>query len=380
MKTKSIDIIGAGIGGLTTAIALSQKEIQIRIFEQAKAFKTVGAGIILANNAMQVFEKLGLREEIASCGNPISAMHITRASLKPISSIDLSYFERKHKVQNIAIHRGKLQDILLNHLDKKIIKTGYELSSVEENPTGFKLRFNNGESTYSDYLLGADGLNSVVRNSLFAENKTRNAFQVCWRGVTDFELPEQYQNELNEAWGKGDRFGFVQIAPQKVYWYALKTLKTEKSDYAMERLAEYFKSYHPIIRNIIETTPFYKIHAAEISDLSPIKNWYKGKVCLLGDAAHATTPNMGQGACQAIEDAYVLSECMQQYEWDEAFAKYQKLRKPKAHEVVKTSWTLGKIAHWENPLAIFMRNQLMKMTPKRLNRKQSERIFQLDFL
>ena len=126
-----IDIIGAGIGGLTTAIALEQKGFETRIFEQAATIKPVGAGIILANNAMQVFEKLGLKEEIEAHGNHISSMNLTKPNLKPLSKVDLSYFEKKHGVQNTAIHRGTLQQILLNKLQSTEVHLNHRLNTVE---------------------------------------------------------------------------------------------------------------------------------------------------------------------------------------------------------------------------------------------------------
>jgi len=373
----TIDIIGGGIGGLTIAIALQKKGIDVRVFEQAKKIKPVGAGIILANNAMQVYEKLGLRKEIEQSGNPISSVNITDIQLKPISSIDLKYFEEKHRVQNIAIHRGTLQQVLINQLNKNSLKLDHSLTNIEKTGKEYILQFKNGQTISSSIILGADGLNSVVRNQLFSENKIRHTDQICWRGVTDFALPQQYQNELNEAWGSGDRFGFVQIAPKVVYWYALLSQQNH-ADYSVNKLNTYFRNYHSIVREIIKQTSIKTIHTAIISDLDPIKIWHKENVCLLGDAAHATTPNMGQGACQAIEDAYILSECLHKFDTNKAFRAYQKLRISKAHQVVKASWTLGKIAHWKNPIAIFFRNQLMRMTPQNINRKQSEKIFQLE--
>lgn len=373
----TIDIIGAGIGGLTMAIALEQKGLKTRIFEQAEKIKPVGAGIILANNAMQVFEKLGLRKVIEENGNHISSMNITTASLAPISKIDLTYFEKKHNVKNIAIHRGTLQQLLINKLKSTEIKLNHRLSQIEPTDNGYSLTFENGEQIQSSTLIGADGINSMVRQTIFPNNTLRTAKQICWRGVTTFKLPIKYKCELNEAWGKTDRFGFVQIAEHKVYWYALKSFRNDINEFHVNDIKTYFNKYHPIVHEIIEATKKEQINTADIADLKPTNIWHKENVCIIGDAAHATTPNMGQGACQAIEDAYVLSECLNKYETKQAFAAFQKLRRPKAHQVVKASWMLGKIAHLSNPILIGCRNQLMRLTPSSFSRKQSEQIFQI---
>ena len=372
-----IDIIGAGIGGLTTAIALEQKGIKTRIFEQAEQLKEVGAGIILANNAMQVYEKLGLRQVLEAHGNHISSMKITKSSLKPLSKIDLSNFEQKYKTKNMAIHRGKLQQILINELKSTEIIPDHKLASITKSENGYDLNFENGNKIQSSTVLGADGINSVVRQELFPKNNIRNANQICWRGVTEYKLPINFRNELNEAWGKSERFGFVQIAENKVYWYALKSFKKNKNEFSINHLHQYFNDYNSIVKEIIDSTKKEHINTAEISDLKPIHIWHKENVCLIGDAAHATTPNMGQGACQAIEDAFVLSECLDKYEIDRAFSEYQKLRLPKAHQVVKSSWVIGKMAHLSNPILIGLRNQMLRLMPSSISRKQNEQIFQL---
>lgn len=373
----NIDIIGAGIGGLTTAIALEQKGIKTRIFEQAEQIKEVGAGIILANNAMQVYEKLGLRKVIEENGNPISSMNITKSNLKPLSKIDLTYFEQKHNTKNIAIHRGKLQQILIDKLKSTEINLDHKLTSIVKNENGYNLNFENGNKIQSSTVVGADGLKSIVRQNIFPKNTIRKANQICWRGITECELPVNFRNELNEAWGKSERFGFVQIAENKVYWYALKSFKRNANEFSVNNLEQYFGDYSSVIKNIIKSTKKEHINTAEISDLNPTSIWFEENVCLIGDSAHATTPNMGQGACQAIEDAYVLSECLHKYEIAKAFSEYQKLRLPKAHQVVKTSWLVGKMAHISNPILIGLRNQLLRLTPASVNRKQNEQIFQL---
>lgn len=372
-----VTIIGGGIGGLTTAIALEKKGCKIRLFEQAESIKPVGAGIILANNAMQVYEKLGLRDEIEASGNRISAMNITRADLKPLSKVDLSYFEEKHGVRNIAIHRGKLQEILLKHLTSTEVFLDHRLSAIDQVGSEYSLSFENGATIQSQVLIGADGLRSSVRKTLFEPASIRDAKQICWRGVTDFTLPPEFQHELNEAWGKDDRFGFVQIAKDRTYWYALKSFEKHPTEHTMGELVTYFKGYHPVVHQLIQSTPIERINTAEISDLSPIKRWCTKNVCLIGDAAHATTPNMGQGACQAIEDAYVLAECLEKYEVEKGFRTFQELRLPKAHRVVNTSWTIGKMAHVSNPVLNGIRNTVIRCMPSSLNRKQTEYLFQL---
>lgn len=373
----TVDIIGAGIGGLTTAIALGQQGIGSRIYEQAPEIKPVGAGIILANNAMQVYERLGLREIIEQHGNPISAMKITKSNLSPISHLDLTYFEEKHGVKNIAIHRGTLQQILLDHLPSTPLHLGHRLQDVQATDTGYHLMFDNKESADANILIGADGIHSTVRQQLFSHCDTRQAKQICWRGVAEADLPERYQHELTEAWGKADRFGFVQIAPGRVYWYALKSFKQSREELSLDELDSYFQSYDAVVQKLIASTSRQHIHTAEISDLAPTHDWSTHRACLIGDAAHATTPNMGQGACQAIEDAFTLAVSLKKHDVPLAFQAFQKLRLPKAHKVVNRSWQLGKIAHLSNPLLIGLRNMAMNMTPDFALRKQSAYLFRL---
>ena len=372
-----IHIIGAGIGGLTTSLALQQNGIKTTIYEQAKAIKSVGAGIILANNAMQVYQKLGLKKEIEKLGNPIHAFQIVDANLKTISAVDLTYFEQKNGVQNIAIHRAKLQALLVDKVGLENIRLGKQLKTIDlnENPT---LTFDDSSTEKVSTVIGADGIHSNVRKNVFPTIKIRKARQICWRGLTDFELPKKYISELTEAWGRGDRFGFVQIAPQKVYWYALKSYANDPTEFPDNNILNYFSNYNPLVKEIIQSTKLSDIFKNEITDLKPTKTWYTKNICLIGDAIHAATPNMGQGACQAIEDAYVLATCLSKYPIEEAFSQFQKLRLSKAHMVVNASWSLGKVAHLQNDYLIKLRNGLMKMTPESMSRRQSAMIFKLN--
>ncbi|MEQ1554801.1 MAG: FAD-dependent monooxygenase [Ferruginibacter sp.] len=374
--TETVNIIGAGIGGLTTALTLKQRGLNVNIFESSIEIKPVGAGIILANNAMQVFQKLGIQDKIENAGNKISLMKITDDQLKPLSVVNLSEYEQKYSVSNIAIHRGELQKILANEIGFENINLSKRLSKIEKNRL-FKLTFEDNSTIESKLVIGADGIKSVVRNQLFEKSTLRNPNQICWRGICEIDLPQKYHNELNEAWGKGKRFGFVKISNKKVYWYALANSKNiEISDV---NLTEFFSEFHSDILNIISATQKEQIIVSDIFDLKPIHKWQGENVCLIGDAAHATTPNLGQGACQAIEDAYVLGKLLDSgLEIQNTFAEYENLRRKKAHTIVNTSWTVGKMAHIENSFGILLRNFAMKNMPKSANKKQMDMIFNLN--
>ena len=372
---KKADIIGAGIGGLTTAVALEQIGYSSKIYEQAAELKPVGAGILLAGNAMKVFRELGLNKELKSKGVPLNGMNVVDINMRTISKIDLGFVKEKYDLQSVAIHRGALQQTLLDNLKNTEILLDHRLENLTKEEDGYLMNFKNGNSIKPSLLLGADGIDSQVRNAIFPNTEIRGTQQMCWRGVVDFDLPKGYQKEVFEIWGNGSRLGFSQITEKKVYWFAVVNFK-DKREISNGKWKAPYKNYPDFIQQLINDTPSNQIHEAEITDLKPIKKWHDEFACLIGDAAHATTPNMGQGACQSIEDAYAIAQSLKEDESPTAFAKYQKSRIAKAHKVVNMSRMIGNIGHWKNPIAIAMRNGMMRMTPASMNRKQIEEMFQ----
>jgi 2-polyprenyl-6-methoxyphenol hydroxylase-like FAD-dependent oxidoreductase len=196
--TETVCIIGAGIGGLTTALTLKQRGLNVTIYEASAEIKPVGAGIVLANNAMQVFQKLGIHTKIEKAGNKISRMKITDTQLNKISVVDLAEYEKKYGVHNIAIHRGELQKILADEIGFDNIRLSKRLAKIEKAEL-FKLTFEDDSTIESKLVIGADGIKSVVRNQLFGKSILRNANQTCWRGLCQIELAKKYDNEFNEA-------------------------------------------------------------------------------------------------------------------------------------------------------------------------------------
>jgi len=376
-----ISIIGAGIGGLSTAIALKQKGFEVEIFEASKDFSKAGSGINLAINAMQVFKKLGIYKEISSLGSYTNSLLITDEKLNIITKVNLVNAEIEFKSKTYAIHRATLHTILLNRLKGVKIHLNKKLKSLSQTNDEVNFTFEDKTSYSSNILIGADGIHSVVRKSIINNTELRIAKQVCWRGIVKIDIPKKYQTELNELWGKGKRFGFVHISENEVYWYALANYKTDyKKEFSNVNLGELFSNFSPLIIKIISKTEKSNIIFNEMMDLKPISSWHHKNVCLIGDASHATTPNLGQGACQAIETAFVIAECLStEKNIQSAFQKLEIVRKKNAEKIINTSWTVGKMAHLENRFGIFLRNNLMRLMPKKLTEKQSTSIYKLNY-
>lgn len=373
-----ITIIGAGIGGLATAIALRRKGFEVEIFESTPQFTEAGSGINLALNAMQIFKHLGIAEKIEQNGHPLEAMNVRDLELDLLASSPIKELAAFYSVRAVAIHRARLHSILLGELGDTPVYLNKKLRSLSQKGEQVELVFEDGATHTATIVIGADGIRSVVREAVVPEVKSRDANQICWRGISKATLAEAFQKELNEIWGVGSRFGFVPISSDEVYWFAL--IRKDKRNNLSENGLSLFKNYPQVVQQILGETPEEAIICNEIWDLKPIDIWYKGNIVLLGDAAHATTPNLGQGACQAVESAYVLAECLaSEQDISLAFEKYRQQRIAKAHYVVRTSWALGKMAQLEKSWAYSLRNFLMKRLPQTVADRQSKRLYALDF-
>ncbi|WBV60968.1 FAD-dependent monooxygenase [Chryseobacterium camelliae] len=369
----SISIIGAGIGGLTLGNILKQHHLDFTIYESAPEIKQVGSGIMMAINAMQIFETLGLKEKIEKAGNPIHGISITDEKLKLLSKTNVLELEKKYNSCNVAIHRADLQRILAENIGFEHIELNHSLKTIRKNEN-YLLNFENGTEIKSKTVFGADGIHSKIRNQMFGAGNIRNTGQVCWRGLVEFDLPEKFHQEAIEAWGKGKRFGFVRMTDKKIYWYAVINKRIHKRYHS---LSENFHGFHPLIIDIIESTSQENTILNDIIDLSPIPKWYSESLCLIGDAAHATTPNLGQGACQAIEDAYIIGKLLEKNKnFNLIFEQFQKIRRKKVDHVVNTSLKIGQISQWEKGTRL--RNFLMKSVPERINQQMIEKVIKLE--
>ena len=368
-------ILGGGIAGLSTAIALKKIGIDALVLEAAPEFKPVGAGITLAVNAMKAYDHLGIKEEITSAGRPFKILDLLTQEGKVISKTDTGLIEDHYT--NIAIHRRNLHDRLLAQLDRDQIKNGKRTHSFVKKDDQYQIECKDGTTIEAKYVIIAEGIHSPIRQQLLPNAKQRYSGYTCWRGIADNSQLEW--NQTSETWGKKGRFGIVPLKDDQLYWFAVVNGPEESEELKKTdrlQLFEWFGNYHYPIKAIIEATQEKNIFHNDIKDLQPITQFAFDNIVLVGDSAHATTPNMGQGACQAIEDAVILAECLKKHSIaSEAFRAYENKRIKRTHFIVNQSWKIGKVGQWEHPVMIRLRNALFRLLPASFFHKQIREVY-----
>ncbi len=380
----NISIIGGGIGGLVTALCLDKLHIPYKLYERAASLKAVGAGIWLSPNALQVLEWInpGLLEEIQDSGNSFNRILVADHLLKPISDSDQSFVQEKFGYTTMAIHRGRLQQILYAYANRENIELNKTFQSYYQDENKLiRIHFTDNTSALTKSVIGADGINSSVRKQLFPNSKIRYTGQTCWRGVSNNTIDSKLATVGFTLWGKKLQFGVSKISDGKIYWYAVKlsdpNLQDDKEN-LKQLLTEMFSAFHPLVNSLIRNTPVDKIIRGDLSDLEPLTKWNKGNICLIGDAAHSMTPDLGQGGAQAIEDAFYISNLIYtSVDMEKAFDAFCNYRKPKVDALVKQSRLTSKIAITNRFLEI-LRNFVLKHTPQKYVQKQMVALYELD--
>lgn len=378
---KSISILGAGIAGLSMAIALEKKGIKCQIFEAAPSIRALGAGLVLAANAMQAFDRLGIKDEVIAKGSLVDQFSIFDHKGNIISCVDSKAISAQYGADNFTIHRAQLHELLLSKIDPDLIHTHKRIVGFEKQPEGMLLKFEDGSIHTTDYVIAAEGIHSPTRKTLLPSSKVRYAGYTCWRAVVD---QDQLQlNSTSETWGPQGRFGIVPLANNKVYWFACVNAPANDStfkNFKVKDLQAHFTDFHEPVPHVLALTKDEQLLWNDIIDIEPIKQYAFGNIVLIGDAAHATTPNMGQGACMAIEDAVVLADEMSKtQDWQEAFKQFERRRIGRTSYIVNTSWRLGKLAQIENKTLGRIRNVFLRMLPKSSQNQQFKKLYTVDF-
>ncbi len=368
--SRHVLIAGAGIGGLTLACALRHAGLTATVFERADALKWVGAGIIVQMNAAVALRRIGLCDAVAAVGASPTESAILRPSGAPITRLPIERLQRELGAPMVCIHRARLQSVLLEHAGSEHVRLGRAVTGFHDDGHVVTVTLSDGSTVTGDVLVGADGLRSAVRSGLLGDAPLRYSGYTSWRGVCPVVPASARPGKVSETWGRGARFGVVPIGSGQVYWYATLNAPPGGQDApgtTRARLQEVFGGWHAPIADLLAATPEDAIVRTDIHDRPPVQQWSRGRVTLLGDAAHPMTPNMGQGGCQAIEDAVVLAECLSSGGAVEtALATYEQRRRERANQFVSRSWSLGRLAQLESPAGRFMRDALFRLVPEAL--------------
>ncbi|MDQ4140226.1 MAG: FAD-dependent monooxygenase, partial [Bacteroidota bacterium] len=240
-----VAVIGGGIAGLTTAIALKQVGVSCDIFEAAPAIKPLGAGLTLAANAIKALAKLGLAEEILVQGKLIKAFNILDQKGKIITQTNSSVFQAEYGADNFAIHRADLHQVLLSRISLDNLHLNKQIQRLEQKNSKVILHFSDDTTTETDYLLACDGIHSAVRKIVRPEAAPRYAGYTCWRAVVD--MPHLSHTEAIETWGPEGRFGMVPVSQGRIYYFACLSVPKPNSDlknFRISHLIQQFKEYH----------------------------------------------------------------------------------------------------------------------------------------
>jgi 2-polyprenyl-6-methoxyphenol hydroxylase-like FAD-dependent oxidoreductase len=347
-------IIGAGIGGLAAAVALRQMGIETLVIERAARIREVGGGLSIWSNAANALRALGLEANVMASASVIERTSTRTPGGDLIAQNEFNAISRLAGAPCICIHRAALQEILLDSLPPASLRTGARCRGFDDSTA----ILDSGERIKADVLVGADGISSVIRDGLHGEEAPRYAGYTCWRGIRPDNgvLPER---SALLAVGAGSQFGLWPCGAGQLYWFLTKNAPPGTTQTKAEAVA-LCRQWATPIPEIVEETAQNAILHNDIVDRPPLRWWGRGSVTLLGDAAHASTPNLGQGACQALEDAVVLAHCLSgDRPIEAALRRYECLRIPRTTAIVRDSWKTGKALQLDSPALEWFRNWLM---------------------
>lgn len=374
-----IAIIGGGIGGLTAAIALRRYGFDAQVFEQAPALLDLGAAIAIWPNAMRALQHLDLAETVLAKAGVIKQIRWLTPEGKTLNAVDIDNFA----APAVAIHRADLQGILLQSLPSSIVKLGYNFLNEQGRIDYNTVSFTNSHSIDCRFLIGADGIHSDVRNYISDQDTPKFHGYIVWRGISSV-IPEQISPDAAmELQGRGKRFGVGPVGNGRVGWWAAANASHENAtgkesvhDAHCELLDLFDGWYSPVLDLVQATTTILR---TEASDRPSTTTWGRGRMTLLGDAIHPTTPNLGQGGCMAIEDAVVLTKCFEKYGLtDSALRAYERVRYARTAAITFASRVYGQIGQWENPLATDARRRVISVVPHVLVRQFLKIVFDYD--
>jgi len=375
MGGRSAVVVGGGIGGLTAAVALRQVGWRVTVLERAARFGEIGAGITLMSNGLRCLDAIGLGDAVRGNGLPMLALGMRTPGGRWLSRMDAdgARMEARMGTTAVVIHRAELHRILCDALPAADLLAGVATTGIiggaDSGPAEVHFRHRGSDAVlHADLVVGADGVHSWVRAQRWPDARAPvYSGSTSWRAITTPSLAPV--TEMSLSWGQGTEFGVMPIVDGRTYWYAAANAdEAQRNPDELRVLRERFGTWHEPIPTVLAQTPPQDVLRHDIYRLPELDSYYRGSVVLLGDAAHAMTPNLGQGGGQALEDAIVLAAAVSRASnVAAALSQYDHERRARTQAMSRAAtWQLRFGQQLHSPIAVAVRNTAVALTPNRI--------------
>lgn len=371
-RTPRVAIIGGGIGGLAACLAMRHRGIEAMVYEQSPRLSDIGAGLNLSPNALKAFRTLGMERKAVEVGYQpeFQVVRSWRSGRIIVRNRRSGAGTERYGAEFITIHRADLLDILAAGLPEDAVRLGASCTGVTTTEDVAAARFADGSEIEADVIVGADGIHSVVRESLFGADAPHFTGCVCWRGLVPREAVAREVmgvDDLSAWWGphghvvhypvrRGELINFVAHIDSDAWTEESWTHECEQSE-----LMETYARWNDSLLRLFESSERYYKWA--LFDRDPLDAWGRGRITLLGDSAHPMLPYLGQGACMAVEDGCILAGLLTRMPDDlsEALRTYERVRMPRTRRAQLGSRYRARENHLASPLARFRRDLVIAL-------------------
>lgn len=357
-------IAGAGVGGAAAAHALRSAGFEVTVLERAadKRATDTGQAFDMWVNAARALRDLGVYDQVEAIGIERRRQIFRSPAGTELGYWPLTEYARQFGLKHVSIQRGDLVRLLREAAGEDVVQLGSQVVGYQEDENGVTVQLADGGEERGDILIAADGAKSVIRRQIHGEDPPKYAGYAVWRGHILSGHPQVPTDVSQIFLGRGYRFAFYPFGPDRVNWFSVANSPQGDTSVDKAALLERHRGWQAPIEEVLEATDPGAITRTDLYYRDPISDWGRGRVTLIGDAAHAMTNDLAQGACQTLEDAVVLARCLSE-ESDpvEALRAYERQRAPRAGDIVIRSLALGRRLADPSPVKYAIRNPFVKV-------------------